>query len=147
MVYPAALVSRITRSSKSPFGYAIDQKGTVVNIGSIHAKLTKPAFISYATSKAALRGLTQSLAVYCGEDIRVNMVEPAAIATPILLEGFVGNPDALEGLENYHPVGRLGLPVEVAELVVYLVSDVSSFMTGSVIEFKGRIGSRLHDPV
>lgn len=122
-------------------------KGTVVNIGSIHAKLTKPAFISYATSKAALRGLTQSLAVDCGEDIRVNMVEPAAIATPMLLKGFVDNPKALEGLEKYHPVGRLGLPVEVAELVAYLVSDASSFMTGSIIEFNGGIGSRLHDPV
>ena len=122
-------------------------KGTVVNIGSIHAKLTKPAFISYATSKAALRGLTQSLAVDCGEDIRVNMIEPAAIATPMLLAGFVDNPKALEGLEQYHPVGRLGLPVEVAELVAYLVSDASSFMTGSVIEFNGGIGSRLHDPV
>ncbi len=75
------------------------------------------AFISYATSKAALGGLTQSLAVDCGEDIRVNMIEPAAIATPMLLEGFVDNPEAREGLEEYHPVGRLGLPVEVAELV------------------------------
>jgi NAD(P)-dependent dehydrogenase (short-subunit alcohol dehydrogenase family) len=75
------------------------------------------------------------------------MIEPAAIATPMLLEGFVNDPKALEGLEEYHPVGRLGLPVEVAELVAYLVSDASSFMTGSVIEFNGGIGARLHDPV
>lgn len=120
--------------------------GSIVNIGSIHAKLTKQRFIDYATSKAALRGLTQALAVDCGAKVRVNMIEPAAIATPMLLEGFRNDPEAFEALKEYHPLGRIGQPREVANLVAFLISAKSSFMTGSIIEINGGIGVRLHDP-
>jgi NAD(P)-dependent dehydrogenase (short-subunit alcohol dehydrogenase family) len=121
--------------------------GAIVNIGSIHAKLTKPGFVSYATSKAALRGLTQAMAVECGASIRVNVIEPAAIATPMLLAGFANNPALFEGLEDYHPVGRIGQPREVADMVDFLISGKSRFMNGAVIELDGGIGVRLHDPV
>lgn len=122
-------------------------KGSIVNIGSIHAKQTKPGFINYAMSKAALRGLTQAMAVECGASVRVNLVEPAAIATPMLLAGFVETPEAFEGLEEYHPVGRIGQPCEVAEVVAFLISDKCSFMNGSIIAVDGGIAARLHDPV
>lgn len=121
--------------------------GSIVNIGSIHAKQTKPGFINYATSKAALRGLTQAMAVECGAKFRVNLIEPAAIATPMLLAGFVESPEAFQGLEEYHPVGRIGHPREVAEIVAFLISGKSSFMNGSIIAVDGGIAARLHDPV
>ena len=121
-------------------------RGSIVNIGSIHAVLTKPAFISYATSKAALQGLTRALAVDLGEQVRVNAVQPAATDTKMLREGFRGNAAGLASLEKYHPAGRLAMPEEIAATTVFLVSDESGFMTGSVINIDGGIGARLHDP-
>ena len=122
-------------------------RGTIVNIGSIHASLTKPGFVGYATSKAALRGLTQSLAVECGARVRVNLIEPAAISTPMLLEGFTEMPDKLGLLHEYHPAGRIGRPEEIANLVSFLISDKCRFLNGAVIPGSGGIASRLHDPV
>ena len=121
--------------------------GSIVNIGSIHAKLTKPGFVAYATSKAALRGLTQAMAVDCGGSVRVNMIEPAAISTAMLLDGFAESPEAFKELNACHPAGRIGQPGEIAELAAFLISDKCTFMNGSIIEVNGGIGARLHDPV
>lgn len=122
-------------------------KGCVINIGSIHAALTKPGFAAYATSKSALGGLTRSLAVELGRRIRVNAINPAAIATPMLLEGFAGKDLALAELEDMHPVGRIGEPREVAALALFLASDAARFINGAEIGLDGGIGARLHDPV
>lgn len=122
-------------------------KGSVINIGSIHAVLTKPEFAAYATSKSALSGLTRSLAVELGRRIRVNAICPAAIATPMLLEGFAGKDRALAELEGMHPVRRIGDPAEVAALALFLASDAARFINGAEIGLDGGIRARLHDPV
>jgi len=121
-------------------------RGSVINIGSVHAGLTKPAFVSYATSKAALQGLTRALAVDLGGRVRVNIIQPAATDTAMLREGFAGNEASLAILEQYHPAGRLAVPNEIAAAALFLVSDECRFMTGSVINVDGGISSRLHDP-
>jgi len=121
--------------------------GSIVNIGSIHAKLTKPGFISYATSKTALLGLTQSLAVDCGNDIRVNAIQPAATATEMLLAGFEDNPTAFNTLKEYHPTGNIASPREIAVAVKFLLSDEIPFANGTVLDLNGGIGVRLHDPL
>lgn len=121
--------------------------GAVVNISSIHARLTKPGFTAYATSKAALSGLTRSLAVDLGGRIRVNAIAPAAIATPMLVAGFVGRENELAQLEQMHPADKIGEPVEVASLALFLVSDAARFITGANIALDGGIGARLHDPI
>lgn len=120
--------------------------GVVVNIGSIHAKSTKSGFLAYATSKHALKGLTQSLAVEMGGKVRVNIIQPAATKTEMLIEGFNGNNKGLEELNKFHPLGRIALPSEIADVAVFLVSDKASFMTGTTIDVDGGIGIRLHDP-
>jgi NAD(P)-dependent dehydrogenase (short-subunit alcohol dehydrogenase family) len=121
--------------------------GAIINIGSIHAKLTKPGFVSYATSKAALLGLTQAMAVDLGsKKIRVNIIQPAATATEMLIAGFEGKEDSLRELEQYHPIGRIAEPKEIAELAVFLVSDKAGFISGSAIGIDGGIGGRLYDP-
>jgi len=120
--------------------------GSVVNIGSIHAGLTKPAFISYATSKAALQGLTRALAVDLGGRVRVNLIQPAATDTAMLRAGFAANEAGLAALGEYHPASRLAMPKEIAAVALFLVSDECRFMTGSAINVDGGIGSRLHDP-
>jgi NAD(P)-dependent dehydrogenase (short-subunit alcohol dehydrogenase family) len=121
-------------------------RGSVVNIASIHAMLTKPGFVAYATSKAALVGLTRSLAVDLGGRVRVNAVVPAATATSMLLAGLRESAQ-LDALAGMHPVGRIARPEEMGAAVLYLASEAASFVTGTVLHLDGGIGARLHDPV
>jgi len=121
------------------------KKGNVVNIASIHATLTKPNFSAYATSKAALVGLTKSLAVELGSRIRVNAICPAAIDTPMLHEGFVDNPDGLKELIKFHPTHSIGSVKDVISVVLFLV-DNNTFLNGSILNLDGGISSCLYDP-
>ncbi|EKE75367.1 SDR family NAD(P)-dependent oxidoreductase [Gallaecimonas xiamenensis] len=133
--------------SKICFSNLKENSGSIVNIGSIHSKLTKPNFVAYATSKSALLGLTQSLAVDCGASIRVNAIQPAAIATEMLLDGFKDNPDSYSKLRDYHPTKSIGETSEIARVVEFLLLQSNKFLNGSVIDVSGGISCRLHDPV
>jgi len=121
--------------------------GSIVNVGSVHAVATKPGFVAYSTSKAALVGLTRALAVDLGGRVRVNAIQPAATATPMLQAGFAGREDALGDLQRMHPIGRIAEPREVAAAAVFLASDAASFITGATLNVDGGISARLHDPV
>ena len=121
--------------------------GHVINISSIHAKLTKPHFALYAVSKSALDAVTRSLAVeISGLGIAINSVAPAAINTDMLKEGFNNNSEKLEKLKNFHPSNCIGEASEVAEVVKLIAEQGGRFMTGSIVEVNGGISSRLHDP-
>lgn len=121
--------------------------GCVVNIGSIHATQTKPGFSAYAASKAALAGMTRAMAVELGSRVRVNAVAPAAISTPMLVDGFKEKPEAFSRLREMHPVGEIGTVEQVAEVVAFLAEPTMKFLSGSVIGLDGGIFGRLHDPV
>lgn len=121
-------------------------KGSVINISSIHARLTKKNFVAYATSKAALSGMTKAIAIDLGCRVRVNAIEPAAIATDMLKAGFVENPELFESLKKYHPSGNIGEPEEAARLAVFLASENAKFIHGSCIDISGGISCCLHDP-
>lgn len=121
-------------------------KGSIVNIGSIHSRLTKKGFISYAVSKAALKSLSTSMALDLGEGVRVNAIEPAAIETKMLRDGFGSNIKLYEKLQNCHPVKRIGSPEEVALLAYMIVDPRLQFLHGSIIDLSGGISGRLHDP-
>lgn len=122
-------------------------RGCIVNIGSVHAQATKREFVAYATSKAALHGLTRALAVDLGPDIRAICLAPAAISTPMLVSGFAGREEKFAELGSVHPVGRVGSPEEVGEAAYYLSSKQASFASGAVFYLDGGILSRLYDPV
>ncbi len=122
-------------------------RGSILAISSIHEKLTKPGFVAYATSKAALSGMVRAMAVDLGGRVRCNAICPAAIATPMLRAGFEGQPDAYRALEAHHPIGRIGTPDEVAATALFVCSDAASFMTGACLDLSGGISVRLHDPV
>lgn len=124
----------------------IETKGSIVNISSIHSHLTKPGFTAYATSKAALSGLTRAMAVELGDRVRVNAIEPAAIRTPMLEAGFNDHPELLSLLEKYHPTNSIGSPEDVARAVSFLLDPANSFLNGCVLELGGGIHARLHDP-
>lgn len=121
-------------------------RGSFLAISSIHERLTKPGFVAYATSKAALSGMVRALAVELGDQVRCNAICPAAIATPMLVAGFEGRPEALAVLKSFHPVHRLGRPSDVAQAALYACSDAASFLNGSCIDLSGGISARLHDP-
>lgn len=133
--------------SQLVFESLVATRGSIINIGSIHSSLTKPEFTAYATSKSAILGFTKALAVEAGDRIRVNAILPAAIRTPMLVEGLSGTPGALQQLERFHPSGQIGTPSEIAQLAVFVASGTVPFMNGSALSVDGGIGSRLHDPV
>jgi NAD(P)-dependent dehydrogenase (short-subunit alcohol dehydrogenase family) len=124
-----------------------ESAGVIINIASIHANLTKPGFVSYATSKAALVGLTKSMAIDLGGRVRVNAIAPSAIATPMLEAGYHGQEQHRQLLNKVHPSGRIGRPEEVAETALFLASDKARFINGATLEIDGGIACRLHDPL
>lgn len=121
-------------------------RGCVVNISSVHAKATKHRFVAYATTKAALSGLTRALAVDVGRDVRVYGIEPGAVLTDMLRQGFAGSPESLNRLAACHPSGEICAPEQIAELVYFLSSSRIAGLQGSAIEVGGGISGRLHDP-
>lgn len=121
-------------------------KGCVINISSIHAQHTKRNFIAYATSKAALSGLTRAMAVDLGGRVRVIGIEPAAIETNMLRAGFGDDPVGYQQLNRLHPLGRIGRPDEVATLALAMADGGMDFLNGVCVRLDGGISGRLVDP-
>lgn len=121
--------------------------GSLLNISSVHARQTKKKFSVYATSKAALSALTRLMAIELGGRIRVNAIEPGAISTQMLEEGFRDFPDKRKLLNQMQPMGRIGEPAEVAQLALFLTSANAKFINGSTISIDGGIRNQLHDPI
>jgi glucose 1-dehydrogenase len=111
--------------------------GSIVNISSIHEDVAFPGFTSYCVSKGGLRMLMRNASVELAEfDIRVNNVAPGAIATPINT-ATLESPEKLAILKRIIPLRRMGTPEEVAQVVVFLASDVSAYVTGSTYYVDG----------
>jgi NAD(P)-dependent dehydrogenase (short-subunit alcohol dehydrogenase family) len=113
-------------------------KGAIVNNASIAGLVGFRNIPAYVASKHGVIGLTKNAALeYAKLGIRVNVVCPGVIKTP-MIDRFTGKSKEVEKqFENMEPVGRLGQPEEVAETVVWLCSDASSFITGDAIPVDG----------
>ncbi|MBT4165328.1 MAG: glucose 1-dehydrogenase [Porticoccaceae bacterium] len=108
--------------------------GRIVNMASATSRNTYPNASPYVTSKFAVAGLTRTVAVeYAERDIRINAICPGNVATPLV----VSLVDDLSILATKHAIKRLGTPEEVANGVMFLASDLSSFSTGSLLEVDG----------
>ena len=112
--------------------------GVIVNVASIYGLVGHGGGgPSYTASKHAVVGLTKSAALeYAQEGIRVNAVCPGYTRTP-LIQGLLDDPEKTAEVESWHPMGRLGLPEEISEVVVWLCSDAASFVTGHAMAVDG----------
>ena len=124
------------------------QPGSIVNISSIAGLIASDTMPGYNASKAAVWMLSKSVALYCakqGWDIRCNSVHPTFVDTPIL-DGIAVNAgrevDLVRGkLARQVPLGRIGVPDDVASAVLYLASDESRFVTGAELKVDGGISA------
>ena len=111
--------------------------GSIVNISSVLGLRGASYAMAYCASKGAVRLLTKHVALHCAQqkyNIRCNSVHPGYIDTPMIaprLEQNVENMTGRQFLEDLHPLGRLGRPEEVANMILFLLSDESTFSTGS----------------
>ncbi|WP_010410503.1 SDR family oxidoreductase [Citromicrobium sp. JLT1363] len=125
-----------------------NQPGSIVNISSIAGLIASDTMPGYNASKAAVWMLTKSVALYCskmGWNIRCNSVHPTFVDTPIL-DGIGKNAgiekDVVMGkLARQIPLGRVGKPQEIANGVLFLASDESSFMTAAELKLDGGISA------
>jgi len=113
------------------------RSGKIINISSVHEELPFPHFTSYCMSKGGLRMMTRNLAIELAPfGITVNSVAPGAIETPIN-KSLLNNPAELSSLLDNIPLKRLGQPADVAEIVAFLASDKSNYITGTTIFVDG----------
>lgn len=120
-----------------PAMVASGEECAIVNTGSMLAMRPGPMFLSYCASKSAVTALSKCVALHCagqGYRIRCNTVHPGAIETPMYhryLDAFPGErADGVAMFAANHPMGRVGLPEEVAKAMLFLASDDASFTTG-----------------
>ena len=117
--------------------------GSIVNISSVLGLRGASYAMAYCASKGAVRTLTKNVALHCAQmkyNIRCNSVHPGYIDTPMIaprLSQTVDNRTGRQYLEELHPLGRLGRPEEVANMILFLLSDLSSYVTGQTLLVDG----------
>lgn len=114
-------------------------RASIVNMSSIRGLVAGHGTAAYCASKAGVRLFTKATALECaalGNGVRANSVHPGQVETPLLKQAMAESGRLPSTLERI-PLGRLGQPLEIAEALVFLASDESSFMTGSELTIDG----------
>ncbi|MDQ3693319.1 MAG: 3-oxoacyl-ACP reductase FabG [Chloroflexota bacterium] len=115
--------------------------GVIINISSVHGRRGAPNHVAYAATKGAVTGLTQTLAIELApRGIRVNAIGPGVIEVPRYFDrpGYTR-----EAMASRIPLGRVGLPPDIATVVAFLASDDAGYLTGQVIYVDGGLTTRM----
>ncbi|MCC7351279.1 MAG: glucose 1-dehydrogenase [Phycisphaerales bacterium] len=113
-------------------------RGVILNVSSCDAILPEGGFDSYTAAKGGVISLTKSMAVNYGKKgIRINCISPGYVITDVQKKWFDDNPAAVKAVEGYHLTRRLGRPEDVANMAVFLASDLAEFITGAIIPVDG----------
>jgi 2-keto-3-deoxy-L-fuconate dehydrogenase len=122
--------------------------GNIINIGSVAGLVAVDRRFAYSSTKGAVIAMTRQLAIdYVGQKIRVNCICPGTVYTPFV-EAYLQKYHAHEieetraKLNARQPIGRMGHPTEIAQMAVYLASDESEFVTGSILTIDGGLTAR-----
>ncbi|MDA8707761.1 SDR family oxidoreductase [Hellea sp.] len=133
-----------TRAAMTAMG---DKGGSIINISSVNGDRAMQGMSAYGASKAALTHFTRNAAMEgARQGIRVNAVTPGPIMTPATKAWFDHDPDAGAAIASANPMGRIGTPEEVANVVLFLASDASSYVTGASIPVDGGKANELYVP-
>ena len=123
------------------------RSGAIVNIASLNALLAMPGMASYSASKAALVHFSAVAAMEAApHGVRINVVAPGQIMTPAMDAFAAGDPARNARVSENIPMGRAGQPVEIAQAVRFLLSDESSYITGTCLPVDGGKVQQLHVP-
>lgn len=129
-------VFRLVRAALAPL--RASGHGRIVTIGSVMSSFGAPGLSAYAASKHAVLGMTRALAAELGTDgITVTCVQPGAIDTPMTAPAFAADPAYGEFWRAKSPLGRLGRPEDVADVIAFLLSDDARFVSGHGIFVDG----------
>ena len=116
----------------------LQKSGCIINISSMAAQYGIPYVIAYTASKTAIEGMTKAMAVELSpQGIRVNCVAPGFIATDMSAKALDNDPQRKQKALSRTPMGKLGLPEDVAEAIIYLSSDAAKYVTGVVLPVDG----------
>ena len=113
-------------------------RGAIVNMSSVNGTLTIPTIASYNASKGAINQLTRVMALsFADQGVRVNAVAPGTIATELARSAVLTSDEAKARIMSRTPMKRLGEPGEIADVVAFLLSDASSYVTGEIVVVDG----------
>ena len=114
----------------------LSKNASIVLFSTIAVQMGMPFHSSVAISKGAIEGLTKSLAAEFSPKIKVNCIAPSLTNTP-LADKLINTPEKLEASNNRHPLKRIGTPDDLANMVEFLLSDNSSWITGQILHVDG----------
>lgn len=115
-------------------------KGRIINIGSIQSfvHVRTPNSVAYTTSKHGVLGFTRALAAELGKDgVRVNAIGPGLIETPLNAQARANHPELVKTFLDHTPLGRAGKPEDIVGPALFLASDLSAYVTGSIVMADG----------
>jgi len=113
-------------------------RGSIVNMSSVNGVLAIPTIASYNVSKGGINQLTRVMALALADKgIRVNAVAPGTIATELAAKAVLTSEEARQKIMSRTPMGRLGEPSEIADVVAWLASDAASYITGEIVTVDG----------
>ncbi|SDO88869.1 NAD(P)-dependent dehydrogenase, short-chain alcohol dehydrogenase family [Afipia sp. GAS231] len=125
-------------SMKHELPHLVKNRGAMVNMASVAGLTGGRLGAAYYASKHGVVGITRSAAIeYADKGVRINAVAPGVISTDMATRAFFQDPAVTARIKSLHPMGRLGMPGEVANAVLWLCSGDSSFTTGHVLSVDG----------